>query len=392
MLVRNRVALVAATALTCAGLVGGAPASAVSPKVAETPATVTVVASGLNGPRQLNETGGSFYVAESDSGQVTRIRKSDGAKFVVVKDVATAQGVARIDGKIYVAAGEAEPDGNPGVKGAKIYAAKPSRKAKVFADPLAYELKYNPDNQDQFDENGAALDAISNPYYLINRKGPGLMLMAGAGGNDILGVSSKGKLSTFFVPPPITTGPCVGIENNSAAGNSCDPVPTGIAYGPDGNLYISGLSGLIPGEARVYVVNRDGKLLKTHVGLSNAAGVAVGPDGSVYVSDLLQGSPPEMAPAKVASSPARAARALAKAAQKEPEFDPSTIGQIVKIAPNGDRTYAQVTMPSGLLWTDGKLYASTGARRGSGGRPGRVGRPELVPAGVVRQGRQVLKA
>lgn len=384
MLVRNRVALVAATALTCAGLVGGAPASAVSPKVAETPATVTVVASGLDGPRQLNATDGSFYVAESDAGQVTRIRKSDGAKYVVVKDVAIAQGVARIDGKIYVAAGEAEPDGNPGVTGAKIYSAKPSRKAKVFADPLAFELKYNPDHQDQFGEDGAALDAISNPYYLINRKGPGLMLMAGAGGNDVLGVSSKGKLSTFFVPPPITTGPCADIPNNSAAGNSCDTVPTGIAYGPDGNIYISGLSGLVPGEARVYVVDRNGKLLKTHVGLSNAVGVAVGPDGSVYVADLLQGSPPmEMAAAtKLASSPARAARALTKAAQKEPEpFDPATVGQIVRIAPNGDRTYAQVTLPSGLLWTDGKLYASTNALAGPGaGQVVSVDQSSFLPA------------
>ena len=367
MLVRNRVALVAATALTCAGLLGAAPATAVSPKGAETPAKVTVVASGLDGPRQLTATDGSFYVAESDAGRVTRVRKSDGAKSVVVDKVAIAQGVARIDGKIYVAAGEAEPDANPGVTGAKLYVAKPSRKAKVFADPLAYELKYNPDQQDQFDAHGVALDAISNPYYLINRKGPGFMLMAGAGGNDILAVSKKGNLSTFFVPPPVTTGVCATVENNSAAGPSCDPVPTGIAYGPGGNLYISGLSGLTPDEARVYVVNRDGKLLKTIAGLSNAAGVAVGPDGSVYVSDLLQGSPPmDLAKAtKIASSPAGTARALAKATQKTP-FDPSTIGQIVKIAPDGTRTYAQVTMPSGLLWTDGKLYASTGAVAGPG--------------------------
>ena len=144
-------------------------------------------------------------------------------------------------------------------------------------------------------------------------------------------------------------------------------MPTGIAYGPDGNLYISGLSGLTPDEARVYVVNRDGKLLKTLDHLSNAAGVAVGPDGSVYVSDLLQGSPPRSRPRRPRSPrrpPVRLARSP-KAAQEEP-FDPSTIGQIVKIAPDGTRTFAQVTMPSGLLWTDGKLYASTWAVAGPG--------------------------
>ncbi|HYN71152.1 MAG TPA: hypothetical protein VES60_01530 [Nakamurella sp.] len=38
--------------------------------------------------------------------------------------------------------------------------------------------------------------------------------------------------------------------------------------------------------------------------------------------------------------------------------DPSTIGRIVKIAPNGTRTYAQVTMPVGLLIDNGVLYSS----------------------------------
>lgn len=369
MLVRNRVALVAATALTCAGLVGGAPASAVSPKVAETPAKVTVVASGLEGPRQLSATDTYFYVAESDLAQVTRVRRSNGSKRVVVSDVPLAQGVARIGSKIYVAAGEGEPEpGKPGVTGAKLYAAKPFGKRKTFADPLAFELKYNPDNQTQFDDKGVALDAVSNPYYLVNRKGPGFMLMVGAGGNDVLAVSKKGNLSPFFVPSVITTGVCQGLadeDQNSDAGPSCDPTPTGIAYGPDGNLYISGLSGLAPGEGRVYVVNRNGKLLRTLTGFSNSVGVAVGPDGSVYVSDLLQGFSFEEGAARKGGATLGQARKAAKAAAADDAFDPSTIGQIVKVAPDGKRTYAQVTMPSGLLFRDGKLYANTWAVAGS---------------------------
>ena len=183
--------------------------------------------------------------------------------------------------------------------------------------------------------------------------------MAAAGGNDVLALSKKGHLSPFFVPPPVTTGVCATTPNNSDAGPSCDPVPTGIAYGPDGNIYISGLSGLTPDEARVYVVNRNGKLLRTLTGFSNAAGVAVGPDGSVYVSDLLQGAPP-MGPEP---SLAGATRALARTAKAAP-FDPATIGQIVRVAPDGTRSYAQVTMPAGLLFTGGKLYASTWAIAG----------------------------
>ena len=370
MLVRNRVALVAATALTCAGLLGGAPATAVSPKpTAETPAKVTVIAKGLDGPRELSATGSNFYVAESDTGQVTRVRRSDGAKRVAVRNIPLAQGVAKIGGTLYMAAGEAEydPKDPTAPVGAKLYAAKPFAKRKTFADPYAFELKYNPDNQTQFDAKGVPLDAVSNPYYLVQRRGRGFLLMAGAGGNDVLAVSRKGRLSTFFVPPPVTTGVCATAENNSDAGPSCDPVPTGIAYGPDGNIYISGLSGFAPDQARVYVVNRNGKLLRTLTGFSNAVGVAVGNDGSVYVSDLLQGAPQDAARQGAPASQTR--KALTKAAAA-PAFDPSTVGQIVKIAPNGKRTYAQVTMPSGLLFTGGKLYASTWAIAGELGIKG----------------------
>ncbi|MGI3781573.1 MAG: ScyD/ScyE family protein [Janthinobacterium lividum] len=388
MLVRNRVALLAATALTCAGLVGGAPATAGTPKgAAEKPATVTVVATGLEGPRQLSQKDGYFYVAESDAARVTRIRRSDGRKRVVVTNIPTAQGVTKVGGKLYMASGESEPDGtDPGAAvGSKLYVAKPFHRRKTFADPYAFELKYNPDNQTLFDDKGVPLDAVSNPYFVIERKGPGLLLMAAAGGNDVLAVSRKGKLSTFFVPPVVTTGVCATAENNTPAGPSCDPVPTGIAYGPDGNLYISGLSGLAPGEARVYVVDRNGRLLKTLTGFSNAVGVAVGPDGSVYVSDLLQGAPSDEASAsRSAASPARAARTLAKAAAAAP-FDPATIGQIVKVAPDGKRTYAQVTMPSGLLYTGGKLYASTWAIAGELGAAGAGQVVSVDPSSFVAQ-------
>jgi hypothetical protein len=367
MLVRNRIALVAATALTCAGLLGGAPATAVSPAATETPAKVTVVASGLEGPRQLTEKNGYFYVAEADAGQVTRIRRSDRTKRVVVTGLPDAQGVARIGNKIYATTGEAEGDAVRPANGvdAKVYVAKPFAKRKTFADPYAFELKYNPDNQTQFDAKGVPLDAVSNPYFLIEDRGPGFMLLAAAGGNDVLSVSKHGKLSPFFVPSVVTTGVCQGRPQNSPAGPSCDPTPTGIAYGPDGNLYISGLTGLAPDEGRVYVVSKNGKLLKTLTGFSNSVSVAVGPDGSVYVSDLLQGFSFDESAARKGTSTLGQARSAAKAAAAADPFDPKAVGQIVKVAPDGKRTYAQVTMPSGLLFKNGVLYANTWAVAGS---------------------------
>ena len=71
-------------------------------------------------------------------------------------------------------------------------------------------------------------------------------------------------------------------------------------------------------------------------GFSSPAGVAVDRKGTVYVSELLEGFNP--------AGP--------------PPADPSTVGRIVKVPRHGARSYAQVTMPTGLLITKGRLYAS----------------------------------
>jgi hypothetical protein len=371
MIVGKRLALVAAAALTCTGLISAGTASADTPKKAP-PAQpgVTVVATGLNGPRQLSATSKYVYVAESDAGQVSRVTKKTGAVKLQVTGANLAQGVVRTDGRFYIASGEEAPDEARAVNGSsEILVAKTGRKPRTFADLLAYELKRNPDNQTQFGPDGRPLDALSNPYYVVRSKFKGQFLLAAdAGGNDVLAISKKGKVSTFFVPPAVTTGACGSTPQNSDAGPSCDAVPTGLAFGPDGNLYVSALTSLTPNEGRVYVVNKNGKLVRTWTGFSGPTGVAVGPDGSVYVSELLEGAPAEPAARSAQRSDLPTGR-VARAAADEPAFDPTTIGQVVKVAPNGGRTYAQVTMPAGLLYTDGKLYASAWAVAGQLGIP-----------------------
>ncbi|HEY0239227.1 MAG TPA: ScyD/ScyE family protein [Friedmanniella sp.] len=337
MLVRNRVALVAATALTCAGLLGSGPATADTPKAAaETPATVKVVAKNLSDPRQLSASGAFFYVAESGLDQVAQVTKTGGKRTTVLLHIPNAQGVVRAGGRIYTTSGAAGPGGTEVAGNRRLYVGKPGQKAKTFADLLAYELKYDPDNQTQ--GTGPDADTLSNPYYVVkSRSRGGFLLVADAGANDVLAVNRKGRVSTFFVPPSVTTGDCAKQQQNSDAGPSCDAVPTGLAYGPGGLLYISALTSEVAGQGRVYVVDKNGKLVKTLTGFSGPTGVAVGTDGSVYVSEALQGAPEGAPP---------------------PGFNPDTIGQIVKVAPDAKRTYAQVSQPSGLLWSDGKLYAS----------------------------------
>jgi glucose/arabinose dehydrogenase len=333
MLVRNRAAVVAASAITCAGLLGGSPATADTPKVAaETPAKVTVVAGNLTDPRQISESGAYLYVAESVLDQVTRVAKDDGALKTVVTDVPNLQGVVRADGRLYLASGAAGPQGEEVAGSRRVLVARSGQRAKSFANLLAYEQRVNPDNQIQ--QTGPEADTLSNPFYVVKSKvSGGFLLVADAGANDVLAVSKKGRTSTFFVPPTVTTGDCATQKQNSDAGPSCDSVPTGLAYGPGGLLYISALTSEVEDQGRVYVVDKNGKLVKTLTGFSGPTGVAVGTDGSVYVSEALQGM----------AGP--------------PPVDDS-IGQIVKVAPDGKRTYAQVSQPTGLLWDEGRLYAS----------------------------------
>lgn len=136
-------------------------------------------------------------------------------------------------------------------------------------------------------------------------------------------------------------------------------MPTGIAQGPDGYLYVSGLSAEAPGEGRIYKLDlRTGAIVRTWSGLDAPTGVAVGGDGSVYASEVAYGAPAGPPPAG---------------------FDPSRIGRIVRIAPNGTRTYAQVTQPSDLLWHAGTLYASAGSVYGPFFRVPHAGSVVTVP-------------
>lgn len=302
---------------------------------------VRVVAEGLNGPRQVSSSHGKLIVAESDAGQITAINPRTGHKRVLVSGLSIPQGVVAHKGRLYIATGEQAPDEAPsGAPPSGLMVARPGGTARMFADLTAHELKHNPDGQIQFGPDGQPLDALSNPYFVIkDRSRKGFLLVADAGANAVLKVDHRGKVSTFFVPPTVTTGECATSPNNTTSGVGCDPVPTGLAYGPGGLLYVSALTAEMEGEGRVYVVNRHGKIVKVIKGFTSPTGVVVDQRGTVYVSELLEGAPPMEGP-------------------PPPDFDPSTVGQIVKVSRWGHREYAQVTMPSGLLWHHGKLYSS----------------------------------
>ena len=341
------IAGVAALAMTVA--LPQASASGAGAGEAASQPGVEVIATGLNGPRELQiAPWGAFYVAEADVGRITQVEPWNGETNPIVSDLPTPQGVDLTNrGGTWIVTAASEPpedsDGPPPPSStypsaSLLFVDRWTGKVTVVADLEAYELANNPDGQRQFGDDGAPLDALSNPFYVLSR--PGGVIIADGGGNDVLSVSYTGEIRTLFVPPLVTTGACEGRENNDPEHAGCDTVPTGLAWAPDGSLYVSTLSGEAPGEGVVYQINPySGEVLSALRGFTSPLGVAVGDDGAVYVSEGLHGAPQGDGPPPAG-------------------FDPASVGRIVRVAANGTRTYAAVTMPTGLLFDDGELFAS----------------------------------
>jgi glucose/arabinose dehydrogenase len=132
------------------------------------------------------------------------------------------------------------------------------------ADIAAYEGEVNPD--------GAQLD--SNPYGVTVL--PRGVAVVDAGGNAVLRVPGRNisTLATFGPranPTPI--GPPL-----------VDAVPTAVARGPDGALYVSELTGVpfLTGFARIYRIDPDGTTAVYATGLTTVVDLAFASNGRLY--------------------------------------------------------------------------------------------------------------
>ena len=333
---------------------------------------VTTVATGLDGPRQLNDYRGSrLVVAESGSGEVSSVSMRSGEVVTLLSGLVSPQGVDHDRGRLYVATGEAGPPaegtepGAPTPGATSLVVAEPGGPVLQTIDLLAHELAENPDGQLQFGPDGAPVDTLSNPYAVLSvgRR----VLVADAGANAVLSVDRRsGEVSTFFVPPVVTDVPGCETAMNNPGTVGCDPVPTGITQGPRGRVYVSTLGAEVPGAGRVYVLSPRGEVLDVIEGLTSPTGLAVDGNGTVYVSNVGEGAPE---------------------GEPGPEFDPVTIGEVTRIDRRGERTVAQVPMPTGLQTRGGVLFASAWSVAEFLGLPAdsgelvRVDRRAFTPAG-----------
>lgn len=145
-------------------------------------------------------------------------------------------------------------------------------KWRVVADVLHHESESNP--------AGGPVD--TNPFGILAE--PGSRLVADAGGNSLLGIAPNGRVETLAVFPPQANPTPVGPPTIEA-------VPTSVARGTDGALYVGQLTGFpfVQGLANIYRVLPGHDPVVYCGGFKAIMDLEFGPDGSLYVVENATG-------------------------------------------------------------------------------------------------------
>lgn len=286
---------------------------AITSPASATPGAVTV-AEGLDNPRGLAfAPNGALYVAEAGrggsgpcfegpeggevcfgrSGAVTRV--TEGGQSRVLTGLpstgeegsgASALGPSDVSfhgrGGMFVTFGLGA---NPAIRTeipelasmARLVRATPSQDSWTsIADIGAFEAAENPD--------GAQVD--TNPNSVLAAAGG--QVVADAGGNSLLRVSANRTVSTVAVFPKrsVDAPPFLGLPPGTQI--PMDSVPTSVARGPDGALYVGELTGFPfpPGLARVYRVGPGQPPQVVAEGFTNIIDVAFDRGGRLYVLEI----------------------------------------------------------------------------------------------------------
>jgi hypothetical protein len=279
-----------------------------------------VVASGLNQPHGLTVgPDGNLYVAEVGDGQVAA-GCTDGTEPAcantsgtidrvtpagVVTHVVTGLSSAG-DGSGLASAGVAgvaiagttigavvQDQGIDPTTGANTYGAAGATLGDIVTAPLTggpatkladlahFEALNNPDmgagSSPDPTQGEPAID--SDPYGIIAFNGG--WAVADAAANDVLFVSKAGAVSVLAVLPLIPQ-PFMG---STAMGQA---VPTSLAIGPDGSLYVGQLGGgpNDVGDVNVYKINANKTVTAVATGLTMIGGIAFDHEGRLLVLEI----------------------------------------------------------------------------------------------------------
>jgi hypothetical protein len=277
------------------GLVAAAPAAAAEPEV-------TTLSTAYVGPSGLGVGDGRVLV--TDGRFLTQVGRS--APLAVVPKGGALTAVAAGAGTAYAYAG-IWPH-----RGARLVLVG-SR--TVAVDLAAYERRANPDRRAHYGVPSPSacvrkafkdLDGGSASYTGRVGSRPGGLARAGAtwyvadsAAGDVLRVDASGRVSTVAVLPPhrftftkrlvaaLGMPSCVvGVRYDA------EPVPTDVAVGPDGALWVTTLPGLydLGQPGRLYRIDpRTRKVRLVAGGIAGARNVAVSSSGVVYVVEQLLG-------------------------------------------------------------------------------------------------------
>jgi hypothetical protein len=300
------------------GASSGSSAHAVSPR---TPG-LQVVASGLNQPHHLTiGPDGNLYVAEvgdgvigagcvvgteaacaNNSGTIDRITPQGAVTHVVTglpsvgsppagSGGAGVAGVQVVNGKIY---GVIQNQNIDPTTGQQTYGPAGALLGDLVSAPLSggtatsvasfgpYEAANNPDHGAGSGPGNPAID--SDPYNVVAYNGG--FAVADAAANDVLFVNAAGQISTLAVLPLIS-------ESTGGGPVMAQPVPTSLAVGPDGALYVGELGGVggpgtgnDVGDVNVYRIAPGGAPTVYASGLTMIGSIAFDQAGRLLVMEI----------------------------------------------------------------------------------------------------------
>jgi sugar lactone lactonase YvrE len=157
---------------------------------------------------------------------------------------------------------------------------RPLQTAAQIAQFFPYEIEHDPDGQGP-DSNPFTLELDADGNIFVNDSGANATLM----------VAPDGTITTYAVYPPFPNPTDFGPP-------TIHQVPTGMAWGPDGALYVSTLTGFpfLDGAAVVYRLEdldgdgdamEEGEMEVYADGLTTSTSIAFDADGNLYATQFM---------------------------------------------------------------------------------------------------------